>query len=233
MSDSMAKNIEFSLRPDGESAQRSVEVDSLVIAGWAGRDREALEKHITELEHEGIPRPARTPEFYRVGVNLLTTAPAIQVPGDASSGEIEAFILKTADELWVGIGSDHTDRKLEATSVVMSKQACPKPIGKTLWRYSDIKDHWDAIQMRSFRYSSGERIVYQHGSLSANLSGNELLDRYEHDHGAMANGMLMFCGTIPAEGGIRFSNRFEMEMHDPVRDLYIRHAYDIFALPVN
>ena len=40
---------------------------------------------------------------------LGTRAPVIQVPGDASTGEIEAFILKADNELWVGIGSDHTD----------------------------------------------------------------------------------------------------------------------------
>lgn len=227
----MAQEIEFSIVANGKSEQRSITVDNLVIAGWAGRDREALEKHISELEREGIPRPARTPEFYRVGVNLLTTEPAIAVPGDTSSGEIEAFILKAADELWVGIGSDHTDRQLEATSVVMSKQACPKPIGTTLWPLSEIRGHWDEIGISSHRYEGEERIAYQRGRLSANLTGEELFERYEEENGMVADGTLMFCGTIPAIGGIRFSQRFEMEMHDPVRDLYIRHAYDIFALP--
>jgi hypothetical protein len=233
MPDCMAQKIEFLIAGDHEPAKKSIQVRSLVIAGWAGRDRNALEEHIAELEREGIPRPVQTPEFYRIGVNLLTTAVGIQVTGDTSTGEIEAFMLKAEDELWVGVGSDHTDRKLEATSVVMSKQACPKPIGTTLWRYSDIRDHWDAIEVCSYRYEDGERIVYQRGKLSANLPGNELLDRFAHDHGPVANGTLMFCGTIPAEGGIKFSKRFEMELHDPIRDLYIRHAYDIFTLAVN
>jgi len=233
MSGSMAQKIDFLIVTNGEPSQRSMQIDALVIAGWAGRDADALEKHIAELEREGIPRPARTPEFYRVGVSLLTTAAGIQVPGDASTGEIEAFVLKADDELWVGVGSDHTDRKLEATSVVMSKQACPKPIGTSLWRYADIRDHWDAIEMRSYRYDGDERVCYQQGSLSANLTGDELLGRFENAHGPVASGTLMFCGTIPAEGGIKFSHRFEMELHDPVRDLYLRHAYDIFSLPVN
>ena len=233
MSNSMAQTIEFLIAVDDEPARKSIEVDSLIIAGWAGRDRIALEKHIAELEREGVPRPKRTPEFYQIGVNLLTTAAGIQVPGDTSTGEIEAFVLKAADELWVGVGSDHTDRKLEATSVIMSKQACPKPIGTTLWRYSEIRDHWDSIEVRSYRYEGDEQFVYQRGKLSANLSGDELLDLLKRDHGAVPNGTLMFCGTIPAEGGIRFSKRFEMELRDPVRDLSIRHAYDISTLPIN
>jgi len=233
MSISMAQTFEFLIASADAPGKKSMQVNSLVIAGWAGRDHDALEKHITELEHEGVPRPKQTPEFYRVGANLLTTAADIQVPGDTSTGEIEVFVLRADDELWVGVGSDHTDRKLEATSVVMSKQACPKPIGSTLWRYSEIRDHWDEIEVCSYRYDNGERIVYQRGSLSANLAGGELLKRFEHDCGPFVNGTLMFCGTIPAEGGIRFSNRFEMELHDPIRDLSIRHAYDIFTLPVD
>jgi len=228
----MSQKIEFSIVTESGSRHESVDVESLVIAGWAGRDREAVEKHIAELEREGITRPARTPDYYQVGVNLLTTAGEIQVPGDKSTGEIEAFILKIADEIWVGIGSDHTDRKLETTSVIMSKQACPKPIGKSLWRYAEIRDHWDDIRIRSFRYVDGERILYQHGTLSANLNAEQLVNRFEQDHGNFSNGTLMFCGTIPAEGGIQFSPSFKLEMHDPVRDMYIRHAYDIFALPV-
>ena len=231
MSDSMAQTIEFQIASDKEPGNKSVTIESLVIAGWAGRDRSALEKHIAELEREGVPRPARTPEFYRVGVNLLTTDTAIQVPGDTSTGEIETFVLKADGELWVGVGSDHTDRKLETTSVVMSKQACPKPIGSTIWRYAEIQDHWDAIEVCSYRYTGDERIVYQRGSLSANLAGDELLRRYDQDIGSFENGTLMFCGTIPAEGGIRFSTRFEMELHDPVHNRSIRHAYDIFTLP--
>jgi hypothetical protein len=233
MSDSMAQTIEFLIAADDKPGKKSIEVNTLIIAGWAGRDRIALEKHIAELEREGVPRPTRTPEFYQIGVNLLTTAAGIQVPGDTSTGEIEAFVLKAADEFWVGVGSDHTDRKLEATSVIMSKQACPKPIGTTLWRYSEIRDHWDSIEVCSYRYQGDEQIVYQRGKLSANLSGDELLDRLKRDHVAVPNGTLMFCGTIPAKGGIRFSKRFEMELCDPVRGRSIRHAYDIFTLPIH
>jgi hypothetical protein len=42
----------------------------------------------------------------------------------------------------------------------------------------------------------------------------------------------MFCGTLTAKGGIRPAPRFEFELEDPVRDLRIRHGYDIAALPV-
>ena len=49
-------------------------------------------------------------------------------------------------ELFVTVGSDHTDRKLETFSVPMSKQAYPNLIPKEVWRYADIKDHWAQVE---------------------------------------------------------------------------------------
>lgn len=230
MLDSPERIIDFQVLSGDSAVQRSFEIASLVIAAWAGRDREAVEKHIAELEAEGVPRPAHTPQYYRIGINLLTTEPGIQVPGTASSGEIEAVIVKSNDELWIGAGSDHTDRKLEATSVVMSKQACPKPIAETLWRYAELENHWDDILLRSWRYEDQERILYQEGSLALNLHAGELIDRFEQDGESFGNGTLMFCGTIPTQGGIKFSRRFDMELYDPVMDRRISHTYRISPL---
>ena len=106
---------------EGEEA-RSVRIDTLVIAGWTGRDRAAVEAHIAELEILGVARPTTTPVFYRVSAALLTTAEEVEVLGDTSSGEVEAVLLALDDGLWVGVGSDHTDRKAEAAGVALSKQ---------------------------------------------------------------------------------------------------------------
>jgi hypothetical protein len=42
----------------------------------------------------------------------------------------------------------------------------------------------------------------------------------------------MLGGTLPALGGIRPADRFEMELLDPVLKRRITHAYDVAALPV-
>ena len=42
----------------------------------------------------------------------------------------------------------------------------------------------------------------------------------------------MFCGTLPAIGGVRPASRFEMTLEDPVLDRKLSHAYDIDPLPV-
>ena len=217
---------------DGAAAtQKSADVTHVVIAGWTGRDKAALEHHIAELERAGIPRPEVTPIFYPVGHNLLTQEPEIQVSSTTSSGEVEAIILNMADGQWVGLGSDHTDRKLEATSVVLSKQVCPKPIGHSLWSYADVEDHWDALELRSYRFDAGERSLYQEGALAANRHPAELIELYEQRGARFQAGTAMFCGTFAAKSEISFSERFEMEMYDPVLDRRMSHAYNVVALP--
>src|SRR5271155_2888656 len=67
-----ARILPLVLHGQSGSTQRNVQVDHLVIAGWTGRDRAALEKHIVELEAIGIKRPATVPIFYRAAAARLT-----------------------------------------------------------------------------------------------------------------------------------------------------------------
>ena len=64
-------------------------VAELVIAGWTGRDEQALRKHIRELEAIGVKPPKSTPIFYRVAASLFTHAEEIQASGPDTSGEVE------------------------------------------------------------------------------------------------------------------------------------------------
>src|SRR5882757_10314554 len=95
---------------EGAGAPRAatITITQAVIAGWTGRNAEAVEKHIKELEVLGVKRPATTPIFYRVGAARLTTDASIEVLGETSSGEVEFVLLKSQGVLWVGAGSDHT-----------------------------------------------------------------------------------------------------------------------------
>src|SRR5256885_17152818 len=72
-----------------DGVPRGIEITSLVIAGWTGRDKAAGEHHIAELAAIGVKRPRAIPCFYRLGANLLTTAPEVDVVGEDSSGEVE------------------------------------------------------------------------------------------------------------------------------------------------
>jgi hypothetical protein len=205
-------------------------IHSLVVAGWTGRDVAAVEKHIRELEAIGVKRPRSTPIFYRNAVSLLTTADTIEVLGENSSGEIEYVIHAIGGELFVGVGSDHTDRKAETINVSMSKQMCAKPVSPKMWRLSEVTPHWDKLTLRSHAVIGGARTLYQEGSVAAMRTPQELMRLYTGGADLKA-GTSMFCGTLAVHGGIRSATAFEMELHDPVLDRSILHAYKIQTLP--
>ena len=212
------------------SAPLAVEVNRLTIAGWAGRDRSAIEHHIAELAELGVKRPSTTPCFYRLGAELLTQAEQIDVVGDHSSGEAECVLVQSTAGLLVTVGSDHTDRQVEAYGVTVSKQVCPKPLARDAWRFDDVAGHWDQLQLRAFAIANGVRRVYQQGSVASLLAASDLLGR-----APLATGAAMFCGTLAVEGGIVGmvdGDALELELHDPVLNRTLRHAYRVHALPI-
>ncbi|HUZ74252.1 MAG TPA: DUF2848 domain-containing protein [Stellaceae bacterium] len=207
-------------------------IDALVIAGWTGRDEASVEAHIAELERLGVKRPKTTPIFYRVAAALLTTASSIEVAGGDSSGEVEPVVVSLADRLWVGVGSDHTDRKLEATGVTLAKQVCAKPLAPVLWPFEEVADHWDALVLRSRAVSGGRRRLYQEGPVARLRPPQELMRLYRGGAPSLPPGTAMFCGTLAVAGKIEAAEQFELELEDPVLGRRIAHAYAVHALPV-
>jgi hypothetical protein len=220
--------LDFTLESDSGSRPLRVTVDQLVIAGWAGRDREAIEHHIEELAAIGVPRPSAVPLYYRVAANQLTQDEQVQVVGDGSSGEVEAFVFAVDGTLYVSVASDHTDRKLEAHSVALSKQVCVKPVASTAWPLAEVQGHWDALQIRSRIVENGAEVAYQDGTLASLRTPQDLIAGYS---GTLADGTGMTCGTVGVIGGIRPAAVFEMELHDPRRGRTIRHRYTAAVLP--
>ena len=223
--------VTFSFCRGNLTEKRSIPVRAAVIAGWTGRDPVAREKHITELEALGVARPACTPIYYRVSATRVTIADYIEAVGPNSSGEVEFVLIQESGSLWVGVGSDHTDRKLETYNVTMSKQVCDKPVAQEVWAFDDVRDHWDALILRSWIVENGERRLYQQGSVAAMLPPEEIVKGFASD-GRLPNDTVMFCGTLAAEGGIRPSEQFDFELFDPVRERRIAHKYTVASLPV-
>ena len=206
-------------------------IDTLVIAGWTGRNVTALEAHIKELEALGVKRPRTVPIFYRNSASLLTTEPTIECVGDKSSGEVEFVLYSLADGLWLGVGSDHTDRKAETIAVTLSKQMCPKPVGPQLWRYDEVKPHWDKLKLRSFVSIEGAaRRLYQEGPVTTMRSPEELIQLFTGGS-TLPAGTAMFCGTFAVHGGMSYSGTFEMELDDPVLNRKLTHSYRVIELP--
>jgi hypothetical protein len=215
----------------GRADRIGVVIDHLIIAGWAGRDKAAIRHHIEELAAIGVPRPSSVPVYYRVSADNLTQTDRLVVLGSDSSGEVEPVVVSLADGLWIGIGSDHTDRKAETVGIALSKQMCGKPIGRTLWPLVEVEGHWDRLILRAWATIDGHRVLYQDGPLAGLRTARDLIER-RPEGPDLPPGTAMFGGTLGAIGGIRPAARFEMELEDPVLGRRMDHAYDIDPLPV-
>lgn len=214
------------------SSSRRIEITKLVIAGWTGRDKASLEKHIAELAAIGVKRPRTVPVFYRVAASLLTAEREVEVVGESSSGEVEFVLVSAPNALYVGIGSDHTDRKVETYGVTVSKQMCPKPLGRDLWTFADLEPHWDELVLRAHVTRQGKRALYQEGAVNRMLAPRDLLKRFSGSTGSLAPGTAMFCGTLAVRGEIGGGEHFEIELHDPVMKRSLRHEYAVRALAI-
>jgi hypothetical protein len=214
------------------------EPSALIMAGWTGRDPAAADHHIAELAALGVPGPRRIPTFYRLDPALLAgPVEEIQVLGEHTSGEVEAVLLALADGLWVGLGSDHTDRAMEAHGVAIAKQLCRKPVAAGLWRFDEVIAHWDRLVLRAHVLEGGERRLYMEALLAAVRRPEDLIRDYATELGQSGDpglpvGTAMFMGAIGAIGGVRPARRFEMALEDPVLGRTLSHAYDVHVLPI-
>ena len=198
----------------------------LIVAGWTGRDRAAVDHHIAELAELGIAPPSAVPLFYRCSTGLLTQGD-IEVLGPDTSGEVEPLLIRQGGGWWLGLASDQTDRRLEAVSVAASKQVCPKPVAPHLWRLEALDPSLDRLELRCHARIGGQWTLYQEGTLGrirplADLAAGA----------GMQDGDVMLCGTLPAIGGVRPASAYRMALHDPALDRTLTLDYAVTCLPV-
>jgi len=124
------------------------------------------------------------------------------------------------------VGSDHTDRHLEAIDIAASKARCGKVISRQVWRLSAVEAHWDVLELRAWTTSTDGRVLYQSGRLDAILPVPALLSEVERA-GFVTGGRLIFGGTLPTLGGFVYGSRFEVELRDPVLRRELRCEYDV------
>jgi len=205
----------------------------VVNAGYTGRNQEAVRKHIEELKKEGIPAPESTPTVYEVISKLVYLDDEIEVIGRRTSGEAEFVLLCSRDEVYVGIGSDHTDRELETVSIIKSKQVCPNVMGRKVWKLSEVRPRWDKMILRSWvKDGAGNRTIYQQSPLATMMTPDDLLAfvRGQVDDGKL-EGLLIFSGTVPLiPDSPNFGDYFEVELEDPGAKRKIGCKYSVRVL---
>ncbi|MDR1934394.1 MAG: DUF2848 domain-containing protein [Candidatus Accumulibacter sp.] len=204
----------------------SFEVKRLIVVGFAGRDVEKTMEHIRELEAEGIKCPKEVPVVYECSPALLTQAPATEVVAGASSGEVEYLVLKHAGKTYIGLGSDHTDRALEAVSIHKSKQLCAKPIAREVWDYEEIAAHFASIRLVASQTVKGEALDYQAGATADLLPLETILAKVQREIPDLED-CVVYTGTVPLKQGFKFGERFSCALIDEAMGRRIDLVYDI------
>jgi 4-hydroxyphenylacetate 3-monooxygenase len=210
---------------DGAQRERWFEVARMLNLGSATRDPRQAVPHQDEVAEAGvrIAFDVPAPRIYPIGAWALTTDERIGVQGARTSGEAE-IVLLVDDQLYIGVGSDHTDRDVERFSIMWSKQACPNVLGRRLWRWRDVRDHWDECRLSSTL--DGE--PYQDNSVAMFLPPPEILEVVAARTTAAGPGLVVFCGTAAAlTGHLGFGSRWECRLTDPVLGRELVVGYEV------
>ncbi|MDL2264127.1 DUF2848 domain-containing protein [Synergistaceae bacterium OttesenSCG-928-I11] len=206
------------LRASGGSEEVCVNVRKMINAGYTGRDQEAVRAHIDELKEEGIPAPDKTPTYFPKFVDRITQDEAFEVLDESDhSGEAEFALIFDKGRIYVGAGSDHTDRKLETVDIPKAKQVYPNTISRELWLLDDVRGHWDELVLRSWVTPvGGKRTLLQDATLDAMLSPDELVERVKAilvDPKDL-DGLVIYSGTVAAITKVEYCDSFEVVIED-------------------
>ncbi|HYA37512.1 MAG TPA: DUF2848 family protein [Candidatus Methylomirabilis sp.] len=195
-----------------------------LAAGASGRDREKVQRHIDHLGTLGVKPPPHVPMLYPLLPTLVTNATDIAVIGTDSTPEIEVVLFRTGGVDYLTVGSDHTDRRIEAASALQGKNSCPKIVATTAWRVGDVRDHWDALTL----HCRGGETLLQEGSLAHVMTYDDLMAFVNEHDGDQPEGRLVFSGTVPTQarpppGDVTIG----LELADPVLLRSLTHSYRV------
>jgi hypothetical protein len=201
----------------------------MVNAGYVGKNQVEVRRHIRELAEKGIPGPTSTPTLYPVVCKALTTESTIEVYENETSGEVEYVLLVvTEDEIYVGLGSDHTDRHLEEADIPRAKQICPNLVSRTVWPLDEVEGHWDDLLLKATAVKNGEEIPYQEGRLGVLLNPSELLSFVKTKMPGPLENLVVFSGTMGMlTGEFVFAEKFSAQLIDEKLSRRIEISYDI------
>lgn len=225
--------MKFILETKDQEKEIWFDIRRMINAGYTGRDQEKVRKHIEELKKEGVPAPQSTPTAYEMITERVYFDREIEVIGRKTSGEAEYVLLCSGDEIYVGVGSDHTDRELESVSIIKSKQICPNLLSDRLWRLEEVKEDWDDLILKSWVMDEkGQKVLYQESALLAMMRPESLMDfvRNKLDNQDL-KGVVIFSGTIPAlKGEFVYSPYFEVELFNPQSQKRLSLSYQVQVL---
>ncbi len=204
----------------------------MINAGYVGKNQEEVRRHIEELAAKGIPGPKSIPVLFPVVCKALVTDSELEVYGDETSGEVEYVLcIVTEDEVYVGLGSDHTDRHLEETDIPRAKQICPNLMSRAVWPLEEVERHWDDLLMSANVIKDGKDICYQEGRLGLLLNPAELMSFVKNKIGGPLENMIVFSGTMGMlTGEFVFGESFSAKLVDEKNNRLLEISYDVKPL---
>ncbi|MEP9390480.1 DUF2848 family protein [Mesorhizobium sp. KR9-304] len=224
--------LRFKVQPV-EAAEHDLVITPRAVfnAAYAGRDAEDVERHIADVvlggERPRFPIPSLAP----VSVHNLVTLDEVQEYTPSMIGEVEYVLVFHRGQLFVGVGSDHCDWLLEKHDFAHSKNVAPDVMANRLWRWSDVRDHFDELLLRCRVRVDGAWRVTQEATCSTLRSPNFWLDHAAFS-GGIADGTMLFSGTINHIAGLLKGDAYEVSMTDPRLGRVISHTYQCMPATV-
>jgi len=204
------------------------------IMGFTQRDPQMMQRHLEEVEKIGVPAITveEPPAVVPVGHWAITTATELPVNEERTTAEVEFALIQYDGRQYLGVGSDHTDRTLEETSIPWSKMVCAKVIAPVIWPLEEVVDHWDDLVIESHLVIDGKLELYQHADGACFWPPDQILEGLARkvkdaagDVAALSD-FVALAGTVVSEGGLqRFVREWEFSLEDPTLGRSIRHRY--------
>ena len=223
---------------DGTVSPRSVSVKKLCHGRHCGRDVNSVLEDLDKKRALGYSVHGN-PNVCRKSHYPLTNEDVIEVQGPQTSGEVELVAIMDGGEVLISVGSDHNDRSLEnmwtevlgkVFDTAKSKQMVPAVVAKDAWRYIDVGDHWDMLDLRSSVTIADERVPLQDFSLSALV---DLEYHFAANPWLREDGTVLFMGSssiLPTAHLESYPGDFYFEVVDPMLNRKISHHYAVQSI---
>lgn len=226
----MVTTFELSVvEPGGHDRPLSFTPERVYNLGSATVESASAVAHQQEVADVGvqIAFDVPAPRVYPMTPSSVTTDEMVGSHHGRTSGEAEIVLLVDGDEMYVGIGSDHTDRELERTSIIWSKQYSPSVLGRRVWSWRYLERHWDDLVVES----TVDGVAYQSSKASVFLAPPAILDRLAERAVRLPSSYLVFCGTYTSiDNTIRFGRTWSATLRNTVDGSQLSLSYEVVDL---
>ncbi len=203
--------------PDDESV--TVEVNTLLNAGYAGRSQADVTAHITELAELVCPHPpasrasTRSPPTWRCRPMRSTSSmssPRARRNGRWWSPAPDPTICCSPQRVTTPIDASNN------MGLPRSKQAAPDVLAGRAWRLATIADRLDEFTLTGTVETETGIEVIQQGTLTELLSPLFWVEELR-SRDLLKPGTVLMSGTIPMRPHVnQFSTGWGVELRDPV-----------------